>query len=191
MATCCPIIIDGFCLSDGSAISLVYQNGAQIGWILVSTGAFTTGPPPAGTGQCSQPFSIDPLNCETDSITVCPPASGVFDVEVVNEVLVRPLDCVTDSVTVCQPEVTANVTSVNASATSVTLLAANPLRKGAIFYNQSINNAFIKFGAVASVTSFTIRLTSNTYYELSKGYTGIIDCIWDGTNSAMRITEFA
>lgn len=44
-----------------------------------------------------------PLDCITDSVTICPPVSGSFDVEVINEVIIRPLDCLVDSVTICPP----------------------------------------------------------------------------------------
>lgn len=102
----------------------------------------------------------------------------------------RFLDCDTDSITICQPVVSATVTSVNASATVVTLLAANANRKGAIFYSDSTNLAYIKLGVAASVTSFSMRVQTQTAYEMTIGYTGIITGIWNGTNGAMRITEF-
>jgi hypothetical protein len=35
-----------------------------------------------------------------------------------------------------------------------------------------------------------MRIQSQTYYELEFVYVGTIDCIWNGTNGAMRVTEF-
>lgn len=48
-------------------------------------------------------LDIRNLDCTTDSVTVCPPVSGVFDVNVVNQIDDRFLDCDTDSITVCPP----------------------------------------------------------------------------------------
>lgn len=61
------------------------------------------------------PFDIRPLDCDIDSITICPPASGgnPFEVEVINEVNTRPLDCLTDSITICPPATGLDVTVTN------------------------------------------------------------------------------
>lgn len=54
MATvsCCPTTYTGYCLPDGTPIGIVMQTGAQIGWINITTGVFTAGPPPNGTTVC-------------------------------------------------------------------------------------------------------------------------------------------
>lgn len=49
---CCPEYMTGFCLSDGTPIFVILQNGEIIGWIDLSTGVETLGPPPFGTGPC-------------------------------------------------------------------------------------------------------------------------------------------
>jgi hypothetical protein len=79
--------------------------------------------------------------------------------------------------------------SVAGSAASVTLLAANVNRLGATLYNDSNKNFFVKLGATASNTSFTVRMSSQTYYEVPFGYTGSIDGIQDVANGNMRVTE--
>lgn len=73
---CCPIPFTGFCLEDGTPIAIIIEDGVQTGWIDITTGVFTPGAPPAGTGLCSSdPVSgvvdIRFLDCDTDSITVC------------------------------------------------------------------------------------------------------------------------
>lgn len=85
----------------------------------------------------------------------------------------------------------ANVTSVNASTSSTTLLAANPSRLGGIFFNDSTTSTmYVKFGSAASSTSYTYRLPPETILELNAPmYTGVIDCIWTSTDGAARITE--
>lgn len=85
---------------------------------------------------------------------------------------------------------TATVTSVNASASNVTLLASNSNRIHAAFYNDSGATLYLKFGATASTTSFTVKLLKDAYFELPEpAYTGIIDGIWSSASGAVRVTE--
>jgi hypothetical protein len=84
----------------------------------------------------------------------------------------------------------ASVASVASSASSVTLLASNANRRGAAFFNDSTAVCYLKFGATASTSSFTVRMAAASYYELpTPVYTGIIDGIWASANGAMRVTE--
>ena len=88
---------------------------------------------------------------------------------------------------------TATTSSVSDSASSVTLLSANVDRVGFFIFNDSTEIAYVKFGATASSTDFTIRLTPNGIYESGVPvYRGRIDCIW-ASNAAgsMRITEMS
>lgn len=82
----------------------------------------------------------------------------------------------------------ATVSSVNGSASSVTLLSANSSRKGFKIFNDSTAILYIKYGATASTSSFTVRLTPYGIHEGSV-YTGIIDGIWASATGAARITE--
>ena len=86
---------------------------------------------------------------------------------------------------------TSAVTSVAAAAASVSLLAANPSRRGATFFNDSASaNLFVKLGTTASATSFTVMVPPSGYYEVpSPAYTGAIDGIWSAAVGAARITE--
>jgi hypothetical protein len=89
------------------------------------------------------------------------------------------------------PVATATVTSVASSATNVTLLASNSSRKMATFYNDSTKDLFLKFGATASTTSFTVLINPDGFYELPLPmYTGIIDGIWSSASGSARITEY-
>jgi hypothetical protein len=85
---------------------------------------------------------------------------------------------------------TSTRTSVAASVTAVTLLASNTSRRGATVFNDSAT-ATLKVGLGSSVTStdFTVLLTSNGYYEVPFGYTGIITGIWSLATGNARITE--
>lgn len=83
-------------------------------------------------------------------------------------------------------------TSVNDSATSVELIAANPLRRGVTITNDSTARLYIRLGATAATTSlYTASLGQFDLYEAPAGYTGAIQGIWasDPNTGAARITE--
>jgi len=90
-------------------------------------------------------------------------------------VAISPNNAIT---TTAPTSATSTNTTVARNAASVTILAANASRKGATIYNDSVANLFIKFAAAATTASFTTRLTSDTYYEIPFGYTGIVSGIW-------------
>lgn len=85
---------------------------------------------------------------------------------------------------------TATLSNVASSATNVTLLAANTARLGAIFFNDSTAVLYLKFGATASTSSYTVQLATNTSYTLpAPTYTGRIDGLWASANGNLRVTE--
>ena len=86
---------------------------------------------------------------------------------------------------------TATLSNVNSSATSVTLQAANGKRLGWYVYNDSSAILYVKFGATASTTSFTVQIAAGGQWAMPPGavYTGIIDGIWASANGAARCTE--
>lgn len=93
-----------------------------------------------------------------------------------------------------QRATTPTLTSVAASASSVSLLAANNARKGATITNDSSAVLYIKLGATASTTSYTVTLAGAagapfSYYEVPFGYVGAIDGIWASATGNARITE--
>lgn len=86
----------------------------------------------------------------------------------------------------CQTGTESNVAS---SATNVTLLALNSARLGATIYNDSTQVLYLKLGATATVSSYTVQLQPGEYYEVPFNYTGIIDGIWASANGSARVTE--
>jgi hypothetical protein len=86
---------------------------------------------------------------------------------------------------------TATPTSVGASITSVSLLAANSARKGTTIWNNSTANLYVEFGAIATTSAFTARLGAGGYYEIPFTYTGIISGIWDAVNGSALVREFS
>jgi hypothetical protein len=115
------------------------------------------------------------------------PAAGVLSIQGVAGGTAVPIS---GSVTTSTPtSATATLSNVAASATSVTVLASNASRKGACIANDGNKVLYLKFGATASLTSYTVRLDANAQYEVPFGYTGIIDGIWSSANGSARVTE--
>lgn len=85
---------------------------------------------------------------------------------------------------------TGTLSSVTASITSVTVLASNASRKGALIFNDSTALLYLAFAATASATAFTVKLTGGSFYEIpAPMYTGIITGIWVSATGAARVTE--
>lgn len=85
---------------------------------------------------------------------------------------------------------TATLSNVAGSASSVTLLASNTSRKGAIIFNDSSAILYVKFGATASTSSFTYRVNPYNTLELKPVvYTGVIDGIFASATGNARVTE--
>jgi hypothetical protein len=84
---------------------------------------------------------------------------------------------------------TSSLSNVSASSTNVTLLASNSNRLGATVYNDSNQSLYLKLGATATSTSFTVKISAQGYYEVPASYTGQIDGLWSSANGAARVTE--
>lgn len=86
---------------------------------------------------------------------------------------------------------TSATTQVADNAANVTLLALNETRLGAVITNDSSARLYVKLGATATTTDYTVSLSQHETYEVPFGYTGIIDGIWasDPNDGAARVTE--
>jgi hypothetical protein len=81
-------------------------------------------------------------------------------------------------------------TNVAASATDVTVLAANAARRGATVFNDSTVLLYLLLAAAtSSATVFTVKLSGGGYYEVPFGYAGIIHGIWESATGSARVTE--
>lgn len=102
---------------------------------------------------------------------------------------------VTGTVTTKETRSATNTTAtVAASATVVTLIASNANRLGATIYNDSSAILYIKLGATASTSDFTVALSPLTssiggYFEVPFAYTGIITGIWASATGNARVGE--
>lgn len=89
---------------------------------------------------------------------------------------------------------TATQTNVSASASSVTILAANAARRAASILNLGTSNLFIKIGGgtATTTTANSVLIAANSYFELPQPvYTGAITGIWSATGgSGANITEY-
>lgn len=90
--------------------------------------------------------------------------------------------------------ITPTLANVASSATSVTVFAANTAAKARKLVNDSTAVLYLKEGATASATSYSVALAAGAYYEFpltASGaiYTGIVDGIWASANGNARTTE--
>ena len=84
----------------------------------------------------------------------------------------------------------ATLANVASSASNGTLLASNTSRRGAMVHNDSTQVLYLKYGATASTTSYTVKVPADGYFEFpAPTYTGIVDGIWAAANGNARLTE--
>lgn len=84
---------------------------------------------------------------------------------------------------------TSATSNVAQNAANVTLVAANANRIQAMIYNDALAVLFVKLGATASTTSYTVQLAAGGFMSINS-YTGIIDGIWAAAGvGAARVTE--
>lgn len=83
------------------------------------------------------------------------------------------------------------VTNVPASATAVTLLAANSGAIARTIMNDSTSaTLYVKLGTGASATNYTVALVAGAYYELPQPvYTGAVTGIWATATGFANVTE--
>lgn len=88
---------------------------------------------------------------------------------------------------------TSTFASVASGITSVTLLAANPNRNGAVIVNTDANILYVDTsGGTASASRYSHALATGGTLEVPARYTGIITGVWavDGTGAAL-VTEYS
>lgn len=86
---------------------------------------------------------------------------------------------------------TATTASVASSATNVTLFAAQATVNVRAVYNDSTAVLYLKYGATASATSYTVQIPAGGYYEFPQPtYGGQVDGIWASANGAARVTSW-
>jgi len=86
---------------------------------------------------------------------------------------------------------TGTVTSITSAAATTTLSGPNAARKGLTVTNESTANLYVKLGTAASLTSYTVKLVPNAYWEMPFNFTGPVTGIWDAANGFARVTTLA
>ncbi len=85
----------------------------------------------------------------------------------------------------------ATLANVNGSASSVAVFAVNGAARGRAVWNDSTATLYLKFGATASTTSYTVKMGPGDYYEFPRPvYAGAVEGIWSAANGAARTTEW-
>lgn len=86
---------------------------------------------------------------------------------------------------------TATLANVASSASNVTLFASAGSTNARTVYNDSTAVLYLKFGATASTTSYTVQIAAGGYYEFPQPvYAGQVDGIWASANGAARVTSW-
>jgi hypothetical protein len=163
-------------------------------------------------GTASNPLRIDPTGTTTQPVsgtvtanqgTAAAVASawpilvtdGVDTAEVVNTtpgagaygLVVRVAGSI--STTTTRPA-TSTVTSVNVTTANTTLQASNANRLGLTIWNDGGQRIFVKLGATASTTSFTVKVANQSFYALMDPvYTGIVDAVTSTGTATVLVTE--
>lgn len=85
------------------------------------------------------------------------------------------------------------LTSVASSATTVSILASNTSRTGAVFFNESTAICYLAFAATASTTTYTVQIAAGGFYEIPSlpMWQGAVSAIWSAANGSLRITELS
>lgn len=90
-----------------------------------------------------------------------------------------------------QRPTTATTANVASSATSVPLFAAAGDVNARVVYNDSTAVLYLKYGATASATSYTVQIAAGGYYEFPQPtYAGQVDGIWASANGNARVTSW-
>lgn len=111
---------------------------------------------------------------------------------ITNQISANVSAAVLDSISGHQSSTAATVASVAATSASVTLLALNNSRKGAIFYlNATAGNCFLKLGSNPTSASFTQKMAFGDTVVLDgvPVHQGIVTGVWDSANGTMLVTE--
>lgn len=87
----------------------------------------------------------------------------------------------------------ATLANVASSAANVTVFPAftGSFLFGRTVFNDSTAVLYLKFGATASATSYTVQVAAGGYYEFPQSvYAGQVDGIWAAANGNARTTQW-
>lgn len=139
---------------------------------------------PDSTGKKVRTFEITvgANTVEDQGVVICDPATAA------NVLAVNSDGSIDANINTCGTGAFTNTASTITNV--VAMVANNANRKGLIIVNDGTGNLFLKFGSVASTTSYTYKVGPGAIFEMPLPvYTGNIDGIADVANGTWRITE--
>lgn len=187
-------IADGADTAEGTTTDAAVSNPASAGTLIalskgefVLTGALTETAPATDTASSGLNGRLQRIAQRLTSLIALFPSSIGIKTSA-GSLSVAPAS---DSTFVSVPgsSTTGTESNVAASATSVTLLAANVGRRGAYIYNDGTLGIYMKYGSTASVTSFTYLIPPQAGWQVDDTYSGIITGIWASATGNARVTE--
>lgn len=93
--------------------------------------------------------------------------------------------------TTARPTTATGPTQIPAAASNTVLFAAQATTNARTIYNDSTATLYVKFGATASTTSYTVQIASQGYYEFPQPcYSGEVDGIWTAANGNAYVTAW-
>jgi hypothetical protein len=85
----------------------------------------------------------------------------------------------------------ATLANVASSASNVTIFSAAARANGRTVWNDSTAVLYLKFGATATSSSYTVQLAAGAFYEFPQPiYSGQVDGIWASANGNARTTQW-
>jgi len=186
-------------LQSGSTTAVTQATAANLNATVVGTGTFAV--QAAATLAAETTKVIGVTRTADGSGNLLTSTTNALDINLKTSSITLPVSLtsttVTGTVTTKETRSTTNTTAtVASSATVVTLIASNANRLGATIYNDSTAILYVKLGATASTSDFTVALSPLTssiggYFEVPFAYTGIITGIWASATGNARVGEIA
>lgn len=183
-------------LCSSLAFAQSYSTGVPLPGLPNSTG------PKTMAGSTSVTFATDQtaitVNATNPSVglnAVAAPGSSTQIGFVDQNGTLQPFRGGPNGITVTATPVTAangTFSRVSNSTSNQTLSVANANRKGIFLFNDNAvnNSCYVKFGATASVVSFTMKLfATDTYIMDPPTYTGQIDYLCESSSGSMEVNE--
>lgn len=162
----------------GVTVNTIYNGAIRGNFFQIAVSALTSG---TFTGTVT--LRAAPIGYSSTNIAGSVSQSGTWTVQPGNTPNTTPW-------LVSQIATTPTTSNVASSATNVTLLSSNASAKSRSVFNESTQVMYLKYGSTASVTSYTVQIGANTYFEFPQPtYTGQVDALWASANGSARITE--
>ena len=84
---------------------------------------------------------------------------------------------------------TSSVYAVLSSITSVSIMSANPNRRGGTVFNNAGTTVFVNLGTTVNTSVYTVAMLNQDYYELPFGWTGVVSGISASNAGRINVTE--